>query len=82
MTKRLVFVCHSFGCYVFAVYCQMFRTDRIIGIIDVGGVPIRFYPLIKEQINLIKNIGKIEKNVDKIYDEVTEENKKKGITAF
>jgi predicted alpha/beta hydrolase family esterase len=55
-TKPLVFACHSYGCYVFAVYCQMFNADRIIGIIDVGGAPIRFYPAIANQIRNIDSM--------------------------
>lgn len=45
--KPIVVVYHSFGTYIFAQYCQMFKNDRIIGIIDAGGAPIRFYPVAK-----------------------------------
>jgi hypothetical protein len=34
-------------------YLRLFPDHKVSGIIDVGGAPIRFYPLL---INLIKNI--------------------------
>jgi predicted alpha/beta hydrolase family esterase len=46
--KPIVFVYHSFGSYTLAAYCRLFKNERVIGLIDAGGVPIRFYEAIKE----------------------------------
>jgi pimeloyl-ACP methyl ester carboxylesterase len=46
--KPIVVVYHSFGTYIFAQYCQIYKNDRIIGIIDAGGAPIRYYPTVKK----------------------------------
>jgi predicted alpha/beta hydrolase family esterase len=45
--KPIIMVYHSFGTYIFANYCRFFSYDRIVGIIDIGGAPIRFYPVIQ-----------------------------------
>lgn len=50
-TKPIVFVNHSFGTIVLSTYFTMYSTDRVIGIIDIGGVPITMYPVIKKLLN-------------------------------
>jgi predicted alpha/beta hydrolase family esterase len=79
-----VFACHSYGCYVFAVYCQLFNTDRIIGIIDVGGAPIRFYPAIHNQVANVDHMSlqQILDNLDDVYSRVLEISKKSGTNAL
>jgi pimeloyl-ACP methyl ester carboxylesterase len=46
-TKPLVFVFHSFGTYIASSYFHLFPHDRIIGLIDIGGAPIRFNPYLQ-----------------------------------
>lgn len=67
--KPIVMVYHSFGTYIFAQYCQMFKNDRIIGIIDVGGAPIRFYPIIKSYVRDTNAISVefLKENLDIIF---------------
>lgn len=47
-TKPLVFVYHSFGTYLASTYFSMFPQNRIVGMIDIGGAPIRFTPFTRE----------------------------------
>ena len=62
-------VYHSFGAYIFAQYCQIFKNDRIIGIIDAGGAPIRFYPAIQSFVSNIDNVSIdfLRENIDPIF---------------
>ena len=62
-------VYHSFGTYIFAQYCHMFKNDRIIGIIDIGGAPIRFYPIIKSYLKDTEGIpiDFLKENLDIIF---------------
>lgn len=56
-TKPIIMIYHSFGTYIFAQYCQMFKNDRIIGLIDIGGAPIRFYPIARTLMIDMKNVS-------------------------
>jgi|688.fasta_scaffold1660926_1 predicted alpha/beta hydrolase family esterase len=68
-TKPIIMIYHSFGTYIFAQYCQMFKNDRIIGLIDVGGAPIRFYPVARTLMIDMKDvsIGFIRENIDIVF---------------
>ena len=45
--KKIVFVYHSFGTYLALAYLEVFKNDhKISGLIDIGGAPIRFYPVL------------------------------------
>ena len=45
--KKIVLIYHSFGTYLALVYLEVFKNDhRISGLIDIGGAPIRFYPVL------------------------------------
>lgn len=46
----LVFVCHSYGTYIASYYFKNFfnsKKDRIKGIIELGGGPIRLYKVLE-----------------------------------
>ena len=45
--RKVVLVFHSFGTLRAAYYLHKYKDDhRITGIIDLGGAPIRFYPML------------------------------------
>jgi predicted alpha/beta hydrolase family esterase len=46
-SKPIVFVTHSFGDYILASYFHLYKNERVIGIINIGGIPIRSYPRIR-----------------------------------
>ena len=46
-SKPIVFVSHSFGEYTLAAYLQQYPTKRVVGMISIGGPPVRVYPRIK-----------------------------------
>lgn len=46
--KPIVFIYHSFGTYILASYLELYKPDRVIGMIDMGGAPIRYYPFLKQ----------------------------------
>lgn len=46
--KPIVMLYHSFGSYIAIQYLKHFPTHRIIGLIDIGGVPIRSYKILNE----------------------------------
>lgn len=67
--KPIVVIYHSFGTYIFAQYCHMFKNDRIIGVIDVGGAPIRFYPILKSYLKDTNSISVefLKENLEMIF---------------
>lgn len=42
-TKPIILVYHSFGTYIVSTYLSLFPNNRVIGMIDIGGVPLRFH---------------------------------------
>ena len=47
--KQIVFVSHSFGDYVLSTYFSLYPpSQRVVGIISIGGVTIRGFPFIKQ----------------------------------
>ncbi len=38
---------HSFGTFILIQYFKYYSSSRVVGLIDLGGVPIRFYPFLK-----------------------------------
>lgn len=38
---------HSFGTFVLINYLKYYNSSRVIGLIDLGGAPIRYYPFAK-----------------------------------
>jgi pimeloyl-ACP methyl ester carboxylesterase len=45
-----VLVYHSFGTYITSSYVYLFPSNRVIGMMDVGGAPLRFSPEIQESV--------------------------------
>lgn len=37
---------HSFGTFVFVNYFRTYPDHKLTGIIDAGGAPLRFYPIL------------------------------------
>ncbi len=83
-SKPIVFVYHSYGTYTLASYCHQFGGDRIIGLIDAGGAPIRFYNAIREGIRHQSKLpyAAIKENIDVCFQLFTERNKRFGITPY
>lgn len=83
-TKPLVFIFHSFGTYTVAAYFHLFPHDRIVGIIDIGAAPIRFYPFLQEFIRGMEPMEwqDIKQNIDFVFDHYIEANKKIGMIPY
>ena len=45
--KPIVFVYHSFGTFTLSVYLDKYPSERIIGMIDIVGAPIRMYQYVQ-----------------------------------
>ena len=54
---QIVLVFHSFGTFRAANYFRKYPDNhRITGIIDLGGAPVRFYPIIRKFVLLCRNL--------------------------
>lgn len=61
----------------------MFKNDRIIGIIDAGGAPIRFYPLVKGFVRDTSiPIEYVTQNIDALFQATNEHQKKMGMKLY
>jgi predicted alpha/beta hydrolase family esterase len=78
-TKPIVFVYHSFGTYILIQYFKFYSSSRVVGLIDLGGAPIRFYPLFKtvyetySQLDwqfIVENIDAITNRFNKIVSKM------------
>ena len=52
--KEIIFIYHSFGSFLSYLFFQLYPQVKVKGIIDLGGVPLRFYPLIEETLEMSK----------------------------
>ena len=48
----IIFVYHYFGNYTALVYFHLFPETPIQGIVEIGGAPIRFYPIIAQYVEM------------------------------
>jgi len=50
-------------------YCKLFPTHKIIGMIDLGGMPIRFFEGLKQSVMIYYNmtLTDIENNIDELF---------------
>lgn len=83
-SKPIILVYHSFGTYIAASYCQKFKNERIIGIIEVGGAPIRFYPVLTKFICNVKDvpIDVIRDNLEAVQQGFNKSNKNLNIATY
>lgn len=47
-TKPVILAYHSFGTYIVSTYLEFFPKNRVIGMIDIAGLPLRFHPELHE----------------------------------
>ena len=70
--KPIVFTYHSFGTFFWIAYLHFYPQiiKRTVGIIDLGGAPIRFYPLLKETLTIYDQITMedFDENLDTFYE--------------
>jgi pimeloyl-ACP methyl ester carboxylesterase len=53
MIKPVVLVYHSFGTYLVSTYFSLFPNNRVIAMIDIGGLPLRFHPELREIVSMM-----------------------------
>lgn len=49
--RKIIIVFHSFGSFVVSAYSHLYDQSRIFGLIDIGGIPITMYKVLK---NILK----------------------------
>lgn len=68
--KKIIMMFHSFGSFIVAAYSHIYKGDRIFGFVDIGGIPIRMYTVLKQTLkNMIYGIGysNIEEHADFMF---------------
>jgi pimeloyl-ACP methyl ester carboxylesterase len=85
LTTKIVFVYHSFGGFIYAVYIHKYPSlqARVAGQIDLGGIPIRAYPLVIRYLKaaLMIEIESMVENAEFYYSEYRKV-RGKGLTEF
>lgn len=79
--KKIIMMFHSFGSFIVAAYSHIYKGDRIFGFVDIGGIPIRMYTVLKQTLkDMIYGIGysSIEQHADFIFNEYVKHAKKDG----
>ena len=66
----MVLVSHSFGDFIITTYFQMYKNDKIVGIVSIGGIPIRPYPRVKQILQMNEMFGgeNMWQSIDIVYD--------------
>ena len=76
----MVFVYHSFGSYAALVYFHLFHETPIKGIMDLGGAPIRFYPMIFQYIEMPWDF--VMENTDSILEQSNKALKEVNLSLY
>ena len=80
-TRPIVLSYHSFGTYIISTYLHLFPSKRVVGMIDLGGLPFTFPKEVQDIISSVDavEIDDIEENLDNIFGMyLMEMEKKKG----